>query len=107
MAIPVPLPAMASLGVVMSVYYGWPLYRPWRHFMIYPPPYMYPYPPPYWPPYPPFRSPEEELAFLEDYRKMLEEEKKAIEQEISAVETRIRELRDLVEKSRGGFRPTG
>jgi len=53
-----------------------------------------------YPPAPP-RSPEDELAALEYYKKGLEEEKASIEQEIRDAETRIKEQKAMLEQSRG------
>jgi len=76
----------------------------------YPPQYPYPqygygYPPYGYPPmYPlaPQMSPEDELAYLEGYKRQLEAEKAGIERKINEIEQRIKELREMLE--RGGQR---
>jgi len=64
-------------------------WRRWYPYMIYPPS------PPL---YPPPLTPEEELAMLEDYKKVLEEDLKEIQEEIQSIEKRINELREYLRK---------
>jgi len=52
--------------------------------------------PPPFPPYP--LKPEEELAFLEDYKKALEEDLEDLQEELKSVEERIKELKEMLEK---------
>ncbi len=78
----------------------------WSYPPVYP--YMYPPFPPYgyppiYQPMPPM-SPEDELAYLENYKRELEAEKADIEQEIREVENRIKELKDMIEGG-GQFPP--
>ena len=68
-----------------------------------PPPWWAPWIPPYpWPPlgYRPPLSLEEEIAMLEDYKRILEEELREIQEELRGVEARIKELKELLEKKR-------
>jgi len=74
----------------------------WYHLPCYGyPPYPPVQPPCYWPP----MTPEQELRWLEEYKreleecvKELEEEKKSIEEEIKGVEARIEELKRMLQR---------
>jgi len=83
-------------GWCPSPYYGYPPYPPVR------PPY---YQPPMAPSWAPPMTSEQELRWLEEYKKDLEEclkeieeEKRSVEEEIKGVEARIEELKRMLQR---------
>lgn len=83
-----------------TMYYTpwWPRRLIWPQTLYIP--VYYPYPPllpPYYPPYYP-PSPEDELRFLEQYKRYLEDELKSIKEELEEVEARIEELKRMLSK---------
>ncbi len=108
---PITRTGLATLTTRYTRHIGDPLsgetmyYAPWwPRRLRWPPtlyiPVYYPYPPllpPYYPPYYP-PSPEDELQFLEQYKRYLEDELKSIKEELEEVEARIEELKRILSK---------